>query len=140
MKKCATCGCVKEDDEYFKRSSSSDGLQRSCKACTKVYYAEYRKRPHAKEAKIISAASYCKSEKGRASQRAAEKVNTQRYPEKVSARRALRYAVKKGKIARLPCWVCGETEVEGHHPTYSMKLDVVWLCKKHHDEIHHEYI
>lgn len=47
-----------------------------------------------------------------------------------------RTALKRGKLTRLPCEVCGEGKVEGHHPDYFRPLDVVWLCKKHHLEIH----
>lgn len=47
-----------------------------------------------------------------------------------------RTALKRGKLTRTPCHVCGESKVEGHHPDYARPLDVVWLCKKHHMEIH----
>jgi hypothetical protein len=49
----------------------------------------------------------------------------------------VKYAVKTGKLIKTPCQVCGELKVEGHHPDYSRPLDVVWLCRKHHNEIHH---
>jgi hypothetical protein len=39
---------------------------------------------------------------------------------------------RRGKLVPLPCEVCGSTEVEMHHPNYARPLDVVWLCKKHH--------
>ena len=46
-------------------------------------------------------------------------------------------ALRMGKLVKTPCMVCGEVEVEGHHPDYSRPLDVVWLCRKHHMEIHY---
>ena len=52
------------------------------------------------------------------------------------ARRVFRKAIERGKIARQPCAVCGLPDAEGHHPDYSAPLDVVWLCKSHHDETH----
>ena len=51
-------------------------------------------------------------------------------------RRVTRRAIKAGKLLKLPCFCCGDLETEAHHPDYSAPLDVVWLCKKHHQEIH----
>lgn len=34
----------------------------------------------------------------------------------------------------LSCASCGRPH--GHHPDYSRPLDVVWLCDKHHKEVH----
>jgi predicted nucleic acid-binding Zn-ribbon protein len=47
-----------------------------------------------------------------------------------------RTALKRGKLTRTPCHICGDEKVEGHHPDYSRPLDVVWLCKAHHLAIH----
>ena len=49
------------------------------------------------------------------------------------------YAVRKGKLVRQPCF-CGNPEVEAHHYAgYDLEhaLDVAWLCKRHHERIHH---
>ena len=40
-------------------------------------------------------------------------------------RTAYKTALKRGKLQRLPCMVCGETEADGHHPDYSKPLEVV---------------
>lgn len=58
---------------------------------------------------------------------------------KYRARVALRTAVRRGKIARLPCEVCGVTRVHGHHDDYSKPFDVRWLCALHH-RAHHAAI
>ena len=55
---------------------------------------------------------------------------------KNSARVALNYAVNNGKLKRLPCEVCGDPKSDGHHPNYSMPLEVNWLCRKHHSKLH----
>lgn len=41
----------------------------------------------------------------------------------------------RGKIDRLLCEVCGE-DAEMHHPDYSKPLEVIWLCRAHHKELH----
>ena len=48
----------------------------------------------------------------------------------------VRKAVGSGVLAKLPCFCCGSLSSEGHHPNYDEPLSVVWLCRKHHLEIH----
>src|SRR5262245_26938922 len=53
------------------------------------------------------------------------------------ARNVLNAAVRKGKIQRLPCEVCGATEtIHAHHENYREPLRVRWLCRLHHEEHH----
>jgi len=60
-----------------------------------------------------------------------------KYPEKRAAHRAFQKALRNGKIQKQPCEVCGEAPAQGHHDDYSKKLSVRWLCRKHHEEVHH---
>jgi hypothetical protein len=68
------------------------------------------------------------------------KEQTKRYrelfPEKASARSILAGAVRRGKVNRLPCEVCGNPKSEAHHEDYSKPLEVIWLCREHHLERH----
>ncbi len=50
------------------------------------------------------------------------------------ARWAARHALKRGRIAKGPCAICGEAKVDMHHENYAKPLDVVMLCKRHHAE------
>ncbi|MDR3173790.1 MAG: hypothetical protein LBU19_06040 [Treponema sp.] len=59
-----------------------------------------------------------------------------KYPEKATAVKILGDAVRSGKIIRRPCEICGNQKSEGHHRDYTKPLDVIWLCRKHHIEIH----
>jgi len=56
--------------------------------------------------------------------------------EKYAARDKVRYAIKKGKLTRKPCEVCGKEKAYAHHDDYSKPLDVRWLCAVHHSEVH----
>lgn len=61
-----------------------------------------------------------------------------RNPEKVLASRAVNNAVRDCRLVKLPCRDCGRTVgVEAHHPDYSKPLEVIWLCKLHHENEHH---
>jgi hypothetical protein len=52
--------------------------------------------------------------------------------EKNSAQDKVQRAVRRGKIQKLTCAVCGSPRSEAHHTDYSQPLLVVWLCRKHH--------
>ena len=56
--------------------------------------------------------------------------------QKEKARYLFRQALSRGDLARKPCEICGNPNSEGHHPDYWKPLDVIWLCKRHHSEIH----
>lgn len=66
-----------------------------------------------------------------------DKSYSKNNPEKVSARYVLGYAVRSGKVKKMPCEVCGSETSEAHHEDYSKPLEVRWFCRKHHDECHH---
>ena len=53
-----------------------------------------------------------------------------------NAKQRVIMAVKRGTIIKLPCGICGNSKVEGHHEDYNKPLEVVWLCNKHHRERH----
>lgn len=44
--------------------------------------------------------------------------------------------VKRGKIIKKPCMVCGDTNVQAHHLNYNYPRIVDWLCRAHHLELH----
>lgn len=55
---------------------------------------------------------------------------------KHAARKAVKYALKTGRLRRSPCRICGAREVEGHHFDYRKALQVDWLCRRHHLAVH----
>lgn len=65
-----------------------------------------------------------------------KKLRKQKYPEKVKAGEVVHRAIKSGKLKRCKCEVCGNKNSFAHHDDYLKQLDVKWLCRKHHLEIH----
>lgn len=57
-----------------------------------------------------------------------------RYPEKARCHNAVVCAVSRGQLTRLPCCVCGAFG-EAHHPDHSDPMTIIWLCKRHHEQI-----
>lgn len=55
---------------------------------------------------------------------------------KLRCREQCAYAIKVGKLVRLPCEKCGSPKSEAHHEDYSKPLVVKWLCRRHHGEVH----
>ncbi len=64
---------------------------------------------------------------------------SKRHPGKKAARVAVYRSVKNGLIKKLPCAECGEEKVHAHHINGydgENRLNVKWLCIKHHREAH----
>jgi hypothetical protein len=59
-------------------------------------------------------------------------------PEKRRAQKSVECALVAGALVREPCLRCGAEKAHAHHDDYSMPLDVVWLCPRHHKERHRE--
>ncbi|KKK52352.1 hypothetical protein LCGC14_3105780 [marine sediment metagenome] len=56
---------------------------------------------------------------------------------KQNARAYLHTYIKRGKLQKLPCCICGLTDnLEAHHEDYNKPLEVVWFCRTHHLEYH----
>jgi DNA-directed RNA polymerase subunit M/transcription elongation factor TFIIS len=44
--------------------------------------------------------------------------------------------LQRGKIEKQPCRDCGSPDSQMHHEDYSQPLDVVWLCRQCHLDLH----
>lgn len=65
-----------------------------------------------------------------------QRVNQLRSREKHRCRWYVTQA-RKRKLDPLlpkPCAVCGNKITESHHENYSRPFDIIWLCKKHHNQ------
>ena len=140
VKECRDCGKEKDISFFSINRSKDDGKDIYCRECLsarrKAKYWEGR--PIKEKNKTEDMAAYMREwhakHPGYRTRKKAEwlernkerRLSTHRYKE----------AKKTGKLEKLPCIVCGSLEVEGHHPDYDQPLQVVWLCKDHHREVH----
>ena len=130
MKRCRVCKVEKELGEFNKQKRNKDGLRYDCKLCEKQYKKQYY---------LLN-----REQRKQYNQRNREKINhyqNQRYhrnPEKDKARQKLNSAVRRGKIHKpLYCSSCeGDKHLEAHHTDYSKPLEVLWLCRSCHRELH----
>jgi len=120
MKTCYRCKEDKPLSEFYKHHTNSDGYNGQCKRC---FVGHQRARRQTQEGKAYKAAL--------------QKAWVKNNQHKIRAHKAVYNAVKKGELIRQPCMICGATEnIHAHHDNYNRKLDVVWLCGKHHSERH----
>jgi hypothetical protein len=116
-KHCPTCGADKDAVDFPKNKSRSDGLGGYCTICYNKMRSSWRSE-HRNSA-VKTSAEYRKEN-----------------PEKCKAHNKVCNAVRDNRLERSPCMVCGDREAQGHHEDYSKPLDVIWLCRKHHAELH----
>jgi hypothetical protein len=150
-------------DEFNKCRPNKDGLHRACKDCRREervrcagriyiqkrrYYLAHKEELYRKnrvrvmanfEAEREYQRNYRQENRERVSE--IQKKYRRRNGNKTSARSILNTAIKRGEVERLTwCQLCGrnvpQNAVEAHHADYSQPLSVVWMCKKHHHQIH----
>ena len=136
---CKVCNKEKNFSEFNK--TLRDGpLEkwnlRYCKECTHARYENRYANPAQRKAQLSASLNWKKSNPERHAELARE--YRKKYPEKSMAQNRLNYAVRKGRIKRLPCEVCGEVKTHAHHVSYEPKdwYNVKWLCNVCH-EIEH---
>lgn len=135
-KTCTKCKIEKPLSEYHKSSSkyALDGHFYYCKVCkSSVSSVEYKKN---REGYFRRAKKFRSTEKGKELAKKNYYDTKKNRPVIYAARVALNNAVQNGTLKRLPCEACGALKTDGHHPDYSRPLEVNWLCRLHHMEIH----
>lgn len=115
-KLCAMCHTVRPLRFFFKDSARKDGLQSRCKDCHKTFKISPETRLLKRQSQLRQDAAH---------------------PEKPKARSIVANAVKRGRLIRQPCEVCGDQKSQAHHEDYSKPLEVRWLCDPHH-KAHHK--
>ena len=147
MKRCCRCKEEKDLKEFNKDKSSKDGRQNKCKICQKQYYQmnKEKKKQYQKEYNHMNREKIKEYQKEHY-QLNKEKINQcqkqyqKRSPEKQKARGILNSAVQRGKVHKpLYCSSCeGDKHLEAHHTDYSKPLEVLWLCRSCHVDLHNK--
>lgn len=128
-KTCFKCNKTLPLEAFYKHKQMGDGHLNKCKECTKKDVLIHR------EANIEKIRAYDRKRGNRQSYSYVKEYRAAN-DEKYKAHALVSWAVKTGKLIKLPCFVCGSEKTEGHHPDYSSPIDVVWLCPACHKQAH----
>jgi len=145
------------DIELFElKSDKPFGRGYRCKTCKNQLSKEYRAKHKEYYAKYLHeymkkyvpkrkyARKYIKKEYKPPSEARKEyirqywRTHKKKVNDKVRSRKRFYRSILDGRTTKQPCSVCGNLLVEGHHPDYSKPFGVVWLCRKHHIELHRD--
>lgn len=135
-KECFKCKSVKPLTEFYRHSMMADGHLNKCKECTKNDATEHRNK------NIDKIRAYDRA-RGKISERIKANTEVNRAWRAEDKRRNIAhsivsYAIKKGKLVRLPCVRCGNKKSVAHHEDYDKPLEVMWLCQPCHKQRHKE--
>lgn len=133
---CTRCKEDKEETLFAVSNITKTGRKTRCKSCESELERDRRERKH--EEILLKDRERRATPERKEFMLKVKKEWRAKNPEKVSAHRKVQRAVAKGSIVKTPCEVCGSPEVEGHHPDYSLPLNVMWLCMTHHKQLHKE--
>lgn len=121
---CPTCKEEKPSVLFY----MENGRSPRCKECLSKYSKKRNK-----IYKVKYSSEYIKI-----SRKISSKKHKQKYPEKRKAVRLVEAAVRSGKMLKSPCKLCDNPNTEAHHKDYSKPFEVVWLCKRCHENTHHK--
>ncbi|KKN08162.1 hypothetical protein LCGC14_1059390 [marine sediment metagenome] len=160
MRICRKCGEEKPLDHFSKDSRVKNGFTRMCKSCLNK---QIKERGQIKP-RISALCEQCNAEflafkydvekkgGGRFCSRICRNrfngINTSNIQTSIEgpkpseskiakqAQGAVNRGLKSGSLKKKPCEKCGKENVDAHHPNYSKPLDVIWLCRRHHQMEH----
>ena len=132
-KTCRRCSTKLPLDDFYVTNRTRDGYSTDCKECSRRAVREsYRRRAALFGSRLNDPAR-------RAYLKVYKKLQHAKNPEKERARWAVKYALGRKHIVRLPCEVCGAQKSQAHHSDYSKPLQVRWLCFVHHRAEHGQF-
>ena len=140
MKNCKNCKKDKPLDEFYTHSGMRDGRLSKCKECCKIYEKATRREPSKSERIREYEKARNAEPKRREFHLLSQAKRRQEHPDKYKARTAVSNAIRDGRLQRGQCESTGcNRKPEAHHEDYSKPLEVRWVCKIHHELIHHPF-
>lgn len=142
-RRCKDCLAEYKHNHYLKHRQEYIDRSRRWREGRHEQYISYLRDYYRKnkDELLKRARDYYLSDRGRELNR----LRSRRYRQtdegrlKERARKVVSYALSRGDLTRPDrCEMCNqEAFLEAHHPNYNRPLDVVWLCKQCHENIHH---
>lgn len=132
IKQCTRCRFWRSARDFSRSARAADGLNHLCRVCSRAAVARYK----STEAFKIKRRAYDEANRDKKAQYRRKWERDHRVER--AAHGAVLRAVKKGKLARRACEVCGATPAQAHHESYvqQKRLAVRWLCSRHHRQHH----
>ena len=131
---CSKCNLLKSTNEFYIDRRFNIFFSR-CKSCYNLKCSLYRKSKKGKK----TYNKWVKSETGHNVRKKAMLKWRMGNPNHRKAVYFVKNAIRDGRLIRKPCEICGDISSEAHHNSYEKEdwLNVKWLCKKHHVQLHH---
>lgn len=154
FKKCCECGLEKPHTDFYRRvwrRGTRQGLTSLCRVCltkrASCWQGKNRERVRAYNRKrsAVLGESLRSKQKESAKKYARQKILAlkeykRKNYHKVYAKDIVATAIKRGKMIKEPCVICGRTKVHGHHCDYRHPKSVIWLCPLHHRAWHRVFL
>lgn len=143
QKMCARCIAEYKREHYLKNAEKIKEKARQWKINNPERAKDNNKKWYERNKESISLKAKEYASKPEVKSRIAERFREYRKePEfafKERARSAVNHAIRDGKLVNPNrCSICLSVGYsEAHHDDYSKELDVIWVCKQCHEDIHH---
>lgn len=151
MRTCNRCKEEKDLTDFYKHKKMKEGYLNICKDCKREYAKEQfhknmlnpkwaakeKERTRERNKRLNYTQKYkAKTEEQKKKVNEYKKRWIKKNPEKRRAHVMVGNALRSGKLIRQTCEICGDKKTHAHHEDYTKPLDVIWLCSKHHREVH----
>ena len=140
IRKCYKCGDTKSLEDFSKNRTKYLGYDHICKLCKKSKELK-RRTENLETCREVNRRSFIRNRhKWKKMWADYQRKYCKEHPQRHRANGKLNYYVGIGRIiAPLKCSECNSTgRLDAHHSDYEKPLDVDWVCKVCHKQLHKE--